>query len=102
MSKTIEILDTAIHPDGSCTITAMDVSEERLDRISRQSSYEEYSGEESYVFEDSKAFCSLKRFLNNQKVIQDNHPRTWGEALRLIEGTIISSYGIGKYRVREW
>lgn len=74
---------------GIVHITALDVSEENLQRIERVR--DDFNNVEiNFVFDthNRTSLQYLYSWLKRQKSVKTNNCSTWGEALRSVEGTI--------------
>lgn len=94
---TVEITDVSLN-NKIVTITAIDVSEENLQRLERVRD-DGFEKEVCYVFDttDREAFQYLYKFMHRQKIT--NGCVNWGQALQAIIGTHTTISG--KYRVLE-
>lgn len=94
---TVEITSVALDK-GMVTITAVDCSEENLQRLERMRD-DGFEKELEFFFDthDEKEYRYLFQWLKRQKAARQ--AETWGEALRSVCGTITSING--KYRARE-
>ena len=99
---TIEITDIRVVDRGLGTVrlTAINVSEENLQRFER---YRDDGIEQEICFEwntkDSRQFYALRRWLKSQKALQDC--KTYKDVFSEIVGLIVESPSY-KYRVYEW
>ena len=92
----IEITSATIAQHGVVNITALDVSEENLQRMMRNRD-DGFERELEYQIDtkDAKAFQYLYRWLKRQKATKAS--TTFGEALQAVVGT--HTQISGKYRV---
>lgn len=95
---TVEITSVNLN-DGVVTITAIDCSEENLQRLERLRD-DGIEREVKFLIDthNQKDYCYLSRWLKRQKATAQ--ARTWGEALHSIYGTVTTING--KYRVWDY
>lgn len=94
---TVEITDVDVE-QGVVSITAVDCSEENLQRLERLRD-DGQEVEVKFMFDTHERYdyMYLLRWLRNQKITKS--AKTWGEALRSVCGTVTSISN--KYRVWE-
>ena len=79
-------------------ITAVDVSEEHLQKVERNRE-DDFQRELEFTFTNKQALAYLTHWLHSQRIIKTAKPATWGEALSSVVGTITNLSG--KYLNRD-
>lgn len=83
---TVEIISGSIH-NGIIRISAVDVSEEHLQRIERtRDDGTEREIEFAFDTHDPGAYKYIRKWLKSQK--STHNAKTWGEAVQAVIGTI--------------
>ncbi|MGO5337909.1 hypothetical protein ACTQZS_14110 [Bilifractor sp. LCP19S3_H10] len=98
---TIEITSATIISRYRIEITAIDCSEENLQKMERLRE-DNFEKEIYYVFDKTanpKALYAARNWLQKQSATAK--AGSWADALNSIVGIVTDSYGIGKYRVVE-
>lgn len=90
---TIEITSISVDK-GIVSITAIDCSEENLQRLERIRD-DGFQKELTFIFDTSckNDFTYLHNWLHRQKVVKEQKPKTWGEALNSVYGIITTISG---------
>lgn len=86
---TVEIINAQILDQNTVTFTVADVSEERLQYIER-TRQDDLPYEFEIIYSGSKQLYYLKKFLQDLNTKTTNKATTWGQAVRLPIGKILT------------
>lgn len=89
----IEITSYSVEK-GIVSIEAIDCSEENLQRLERVRD-DGIPKELIFIFDTSSKndFTYLYNWLHHQKVVKEQNPKTWGEALNSVRGIVTTISG---------
>lgn len=89
----IEITSYSVEK-GIVSIEAIDCSEENLQRLERVRD-DGIPKELTFIFDTSSKndFTYLYNWLHRQKVVKEQNPKTWGEALNSVRGIVTTISG---------